>query len=99
GFRHEHTRPESGTCFEDNNWRALSTYDSASVMHYPQCNGTGDWSLTLTSKDISSAAALYGAPGGGTGGTGGAGGGTGGTGTPKTATATGSVAAGGVVNY
>ena len=22
GFRHEHTRPEAGTCFEDNNWRA-----------------------------------------------------------------------------
>ncbi|WP_310526537.1 M57 family metalloprotease, partial [Nocardioides sp.] len=21
GFRHEHTRPEAGTCFEDNNWR------------------------------------------------------------------------------
>lgn len=83
GFRHEHTRPESGTCFEDNNWRALTTYDSASVMHYPQCNGTGDWSLSLTAKDIQGAVALYGAPtggGGGTGGTGGGGGGTGGTG-------------------
>ncbi len=100
GFRHEHTRPESGTCFEDNNWQALTTYDSNSVMHYPQCNGTGDWSLSLTSKDITGAVALYGSPGGGTGGgTGGAGGGTGGTGTPKTATATGTVAAGGVVNY
>jgi hypothetical protein len=22
GFRHEHTRPEAGTCFENNNWRA-----------------------------------------------------------------------------
>jgi hypothetical protein len=51
GFRHEHTRPEAGTCFEDNNWRALTPYDSASVMHYPQCNGTGDWSLTLTDQD------------------------------------------------
>ncbi|MCU0687842.1 MAG: M57 family metalloprotease [Polyangiaceae bacterium] len=40
GFRHEHTRPESGTCFEDNSWRSLTTYDSASVMHYPQCNGS-----------------------------------------------------------
>ena len=28
GFRHEHTRPEAGTCFEDNNWRALTSYDS-----------------------------------------------------------------------
>ena len=24
GWRHEHTRPESGTCFEDNNWRPLT---------------------------------------------------------------------------
>src|SRR5688500_5527651 len=24
GFRHEHTRPEAGTCFEDNNWRPLT---------------------------------------------------------------------------
>ena len=27
GFRHEHTRPEAGTCFEDNNWRPLTPYD------------------------------------------------------------------------
>jgi hypothetical protein len=39
GFRHEHTRPEAGTCFEDNNFRPLTDYDSNSVMHYPQCNG------------------------------------------------------------
>ena len=25
GFRHEHTRPEAGTCFEDNKWRPLTT--------------------------------------------------------------------------
>ncbi|HCF59421.1 MAG TPA: peptidase M10 [Myxococcales bacterium] len=62
GFRHEHTRPESGTCFEDRDWRPLTTYDSESVMHYPQCNGTGDWSLTLTERDASGAASLYGAP-------------------------------------
>lgn len=60
GFRHEHTRPEVGsTCFEDKNWRALTTYDSASVMHYPQCNGTGDWSLTLTRRDAAGAASVY----------------------------------------
>ncbi len=59
GFRHEHTRPESGTCFEDNNWRALTAYDSASVMHYPQCNGTNRGDLTLTSLDRSGARALY----------------------------------------
>jgi len=59
GFRHEHTRPESGTCFEDNNWRALTAYDSASVMHYPQCNGTQNGDLVLTGLDQDGAAALY----------------------------------------
>jgi serralysin len=59
GFRHEHTRPESGTCFEDNSWRALTSYDSASVMHYPQCNGSNSGDLTLTSRDQSGARALY----------------------------------------
>lgn len=59
GFRHEHTRPEAGTCFEDNNWRALTSYDSASVMHYPQCNGTNRGDLVLTSLDKSGAKSLY----------------------------------------
>lgn len=59
GFRHEHTRPEAGACFEDNYWRVLTPYDRASVMHYPQCNGTGDWSLTLTNYDKSGAASAY----------------------------------------
>jgi len=59
GFRHEHTRPEAGVCFEDNNWRALTLYDSASVMHYPQCNGTNDGDLVLTSRDRSGARKLY----------------------------------------
>jgi hypothetical protein len=59
GFRHEHTRPEAGTCFEDNNWRALTTYDSASVMHYPQCNGSNRGDLALTTRDRSGARALY----------------------------------------
>jgi hypothetical protein len=61
GFRHEHTRPDSGTCFEDSNWRPLTDYDAFSTMHYPQCNGRGDWSLLLTAKDQSGAACLYGA--------------------------------------
>lgn len=65
GFRHEHTRPESGVCFEDNQWRALTSYDSGSVMHYPQCNGTGNWTLNLTTLDKQGAASLYGAAGGG----------------------------------
>jgi serine protease len=61
GWRHEHTRPDSGTCFEDNDWRPLTAYDRFSVMHYPQCNGGGDWSLTLTSLDKNGAACAYGA--------------------------------------
>lgn len=64
GFRHEHTRPEAGTCFEDNSWRALTTYDSASTMHYPQCNGTSS-TLEMTARDRQGAASVYGAPGGG----------------------------------
>ncbi|MEL6548016.1 MAG: pre-peptidase C-terminal domain-containing protein, partial [Myxococcota bacterium] len=60
GFRHEHTRPEAGTCFEDNNWRDLTPYDSNSVMHYPQCNGTGDFSLEITGLDAQGVVALYG---------------------------------------
>jgi serralysin len=59
GFRHEHTRPESGTCFEDNSWRALTAYDSSSVMHYPQCNGTQNGDLVLTNLDKSGAHSLY----------------------------------------
>jgi len=61
GFRHEHTRPESGTCFEDNDWRALGSYNPRSVTHYPQCNGLGDWSFLLTQSDKNGAACLYGA--------------------------------------
>jgi type IV pilus biogenesis protein CpaD/CtpE len=59
GFRHEHTRPEAGTCFEDNNWRALTPYDSASIMHYPQCNGTSD-DLSMTDQDRAGVRAVYG---------------------------------------
>jgi hypothetical protein len=59
GFRHEHTRPEAGTCFEDNDGRALTAYDAASVMHYPRCNGTSNGDLVLTNLDRSGAASLY----------------------------------------
>jgi Matrixin len=59
-FRHEHTRPEAGKCFEDKDWVPVSDYDAFSVMHYPQCNGLGDWSLTLTDKDKVGSACLYG---------------------------------------
>ncbi|MDI1477338.1 M57 family metalloprotease [Polyangium sp. y55x31] len=64
GFRHEHTRPEAGACFEDNQWRALTPYDAKSVMHYPQCNGKGDQTLNLTDMDKQGAVSLYGTPGG-----------------------------------
>ena len=60
GFRHEHTRPEARTCFEDNNWRALTAYDAASVMHCPQCNGSNRGDLDLTGADVSGTYALYG---------------------------------------
>lgn len=60
GARHEHTRPESGKCFEDENWRTLTDYDPFSVMHYPQCNGLGDWSLRLTHLDKNGVACVYG---------------------------------------
>ena len=59
GFRHEHTRPEAGICFEDLNWRPLTDYDSASIMHYPQCNGTST-DLSFTQTDAEGVAALYG---------------------------------------
>lgn len=65
GFRHEHTRPEAGTCFEDNKYRPLTPYDSASIMHYPHCNGSSN-SLSWSAQDKVGATALYGAPGGGT---------------------------------
>ncbi|HEY5945668.1 MAG TPA: Ig-like domain-containing protein, partial [Kofleriaceae bacterium] len=63
GFRHEHIRPEANAtdCVEDNNFRALTTYDSASVMHYPQCNGTST-NLAFTQRDQQGVVALYGPP-------------------------------------
>lgn len=59
GFRHEHTRSTASGCYEDANWRALTSYDRASVMHYPQCNGTQTGDLILTSLDRTGARALY----------------------------------------
>jgi hypothetical protein len=59
GFRHEHTRPEAGTCFEDNNWRALTAYDAASIMHYPQCNGATE-DLSMSGTDREGVGSIYG---------------------------------------
>ncbi|MBX3158248.1 MAG: matrixin family metalloprotease [Deltaproteobacteria bacterium] len=63
GFRHEHIRADgqgAAICPEDNAYRSLTTYDSASVMHYPQCNGTST-TLTFTQRDRDGVAAVYGA--------------------------------------
>lgn len=60
GGRHEHTRPQAGTCFEDADWRPVTDYDALSVMHYPHCNGLADWSLNLTDSDRNGIACLYG---------------------------------------
>lgn len=59
GFRHEHTRPEAGTCFEDNSWRPLTPYDASSIMHYPQCNGASD-DLSMTEQDREGIRSVYG---------------------------------------
>ena len=59
GFRHEHTRPEAGQCFEDNNWRPLTPYDRASIMHYPQCGGSSS-DLSMTDTDRAGVRNLYG---------------------------------------
>lgn len=59
GFRHEHTRLSTTGCYEDSNWRGLTSYDSYSVMHYPQCKGSQTGDLVLTSYDKSGARALY----------------------------------------
>lgn len=61
GFRHEHIRvPQTGNCLEDDPyWRALTDYDSASVMHYPQCGGTNTGDLNLTSLDVQGVKSLY----------------------------------------
>ncbi|MBN8468878.1 discoidin domain-containing protein [Corallococcus exiguus] len=64
GLRHEHTRPESGACYEDGNWRTLTPYDADSVMHYPQCAGINTVDLHLTQRDRIGIRALYG-PGNG----------------------------------
>jgi hypothetical protein len=63
GLRHEHTRPESGICFEDNDFRPLSSYDQDSVMHYPECNGVLATSWAITSLDAQGVRRLYGETG------------------------------------
>lgn len=63
GFRHEHIRvtQTDPDCAESAaGSRNVTTYDSASVMHYPQCRGSQTSDLMLTSRDVSGARSLYG---------------------------------------
>jgi serine protease len=64
GFGHEPMRPESGACFENQDFKPIAAYDELSVMHYPQCNGGTSWKLLLTERDKSGAACVYGAANG-----------------------------------
>jgi hypothetical protein len=60
GLRHEHIRNSDPFCAESGRWRALTSYDRASVMHYPWCPGatnTGD--LRITSLDADGVGQLY----------------------------------------
>ncbi len=59
GFRHEQVRPEAGRCLEDFNWKAVTAYDSASVMHYPNCGGTGG-NQEISPRDIEGVIRTYG---------------------------------------
>lgn len=60
GFRHEHIRPENtSTCKETPTFRAITEYDRRSTMHYPFCDGEGDWSLQITELDAIGAAFFY----------------------------------------
>jgi hypothetical protein len=65
GFIHEHYRPEAGQdavagCHWGQWFRPVTSYDSASVMHYRQCGGTQVGDLVLTALDRAGAAAIYG---------------------------------------
>jgi hypothetical protein len=62
GLRHEHTRPDAGTCAENSAWRAVTAYDRSSAMHYPWCNGNPQSDLSVTALDAAGVRALYGAP-------------------------------------
>jgi hypothetical protein len=61
GFRHEHVRLGAAhRCREGGSWRDLTAYDSASVMHYPHCDGTQTGDLVVTDRDTLGAVAVYG---------------------------------------
>jgi hypothetical protein len=60
GFKHENARlSEAGDC-DESAWAPLTAYDSDSVMHIPQCAGSNEGDLTLTSYDMLGAQLAYG---------------------------------------
>lgn len=61
GFRHEHVRAPGDPCPEGTDFRAITSYDSASIMHYPHCGGTSQ-TLAFTMLDRDGAALVYGEP-------------------------------------
>jgi hypothetical protein len=61
GFRHEHVRAPGDPCNEGADFRGITTYDPASVMHYPQCGGTSN-DLAFTTLDQQGALMIYGMP-------------------------------------
>ena len=64
GLRHEHIRASPPDCTEGGSFRAVTAYDSDSMMHYPWCGGatnTGD--LIVTPLDGQGLELLYGSPG------------------------------------
>jgi MYXO-CTERM domain-containing protein len=61
GFRHEHVRAPGAPCPEGEDYRAITAYDAASVMHYPQCGGTSQ-TLAFTTLDQEGSALVYGNP-------------------------------------
>lgn len=65
GFRHEHIRAPGTNCTEGGTYRALTPYDSTSVMHYPFCPGwsqPGQNNNYITQWDIEGAQSVYEAP-------------------------------------
>ncbi len=69
GLRHEHIRSGfscNGGFEPTSNARNVTAYDSASVMHYPWCQGATNTSdLNITALDAQGLRLLYGEPGGG----------------------------------
>lgn len=62
GLVHEHVRSETAFCNDASSYRAVTTYDPGSVMHYPWCDGVLTSDLSITSLDAEGIAELYGKP-------------------------------------